>query len=241
MEAENAREEPILTDAALLTSVHSFAFDVIAKSRYPILMFIVESMLTAFRGEDGLCKLKPERGGPYEYADYPKLLAELTESAKRPNLMRDGALKTVFTWDYFEELSDRTDHGIVAMLAFTNLVPVLPITRNWIAFQHQATGYACRQTTFIGTVLKPRPAINSAFVDIARENYCACRGRFEDAETDPELTERYMAKTHGLGLACGQPARAELCESIYPVDATATSMDICFENVGDLTYLTEDK
>ena len=199
-----------MKDAALLTSVRSFAFDVTAKSRYPTLMLIDESMLSAFRGEDGLCRLKPERCGPYRYADYPKLLAELTEAAKRPNLMRDGALKTVFTWDYFEELSDRTDHRVVAMLAFTNLVPALPITRNWIAFQHQAAGHACRQTTFIGTVIEPKPAIKSAFLDVARSNFYACGGWFEDAESDPKLTESYMSTIHALGLSFGEQARAEL-------------------------------
>ena len=203
-------------------------------------MLIEEKMLAAFRREDGLCRLKPERGGPYKYADYPKLLAELHESAKRPNLMRDGALKTIFTWDYFEELSDRVDHGIVAMLAFTNLVPVLPITRSWMAFQHQAAGHACRQTTFIGTVVEPKPAIRSAFLEVARSNFYACGGWFEDADTDPKLTENYMATIHALGLSCGEQARAELCESIYPVDATESSMVICFEDVGDLIYLTED-
>ncbi|UWR61875.1 hypothetical protein [Phaeobacter inhibens] len=204
-------------------------------------MLIEEKMLAAFRGEDGLCRLKPERGSPYKYADYPKLLAELHESARRPNLMRDGTLKTVFTWDYFEELSDRVDHGIVAMLAFTNLVPVLPITRTWMAFQHQAAGHACRQTTFIGTVIEPKPAIKSAFLEVARSNYYACRGWFEDADTNPKLTESYMATIHALGLSCGEQARAELCESIYPVDVTETSMGICFEEVGDLIYLTEDE
>ena len=69
-------------------------------------MLIEEKMLAAFRGEDGLCRLKPKRGGPHQYADYPKLLAELHEAAKQANLMRDGALKTIFTWNYFEELSD---------------------------------------------------------------------------------------------------------------------------------------
>lgn len=204
-------------------------------------MLIEENMLTAFRGKDGLCRLKPERGSPYRYADYPKLLAELHETAKQPNLMRDGALKTIFTWDYFEELSDRVDHGVVAMFAFTNLVPVLPITRNWMAFQHQAAGYACRQTTFIGTVLESRHAIKSAFLEIARANFGACGGWFEDAETDPSLTKSYMATIHALGLTCGEQARAELCESIYPVDATTSSLGICFEDVGDLTYLAEDE
>lgn len=204
-------------------------------------MLIEESMLTAFRGEDGLCRLKAERGGRCKYADYTELWAELTESAKRPNLMRDGALKTVFTWDYFEELSDRMDHGVVAMLAFTNLVPVLPITRHWIAFQHQAAGYACRQTTLIGTVIEPKPAIKSAFLEVARSNFSACGGQFEDAETDPKLTESYIATIHALGLSFGEQSRAELCESIYPVDATPSSMGICFEDVGDLTYLTKDE
>ena len=203
-------------------------------------MLIEEKMLAAFRREDGLCRLKPERG-PYRYADYPKLLAELQELTKRPNLMRDGALKTVFTWDYFEELSDRVDHGIVAMLAFTNLVPVLPITRSWMAFQHQAAGHACRQTTFIGAVIEPKPEIKSAFLEVARANFHACGGWFEDADTDPTLTENYMATIHALGLSCGEQARAELCESIYPVDATASSLSICFEDVGDLTYLAEDE
>ena len=204
-------------------------------------MLIEEKMLAAFRGKDGLCRLKPKRGGPYKYSDYPKLLAELHEAAKQPNLMRDGALKTIFTWDYFEELSDREDHGVVAMLAFTNLVPVLPITRDWMAFQHQAAGYACRQSTFIGTVLEPRPAIKSAFLEIARANFCACGGWFEEAETDPELTESYIATIHALGLVCGEQARAELCESIYPVDATASSLGVCSEDVGDLIHLTENE
>ncbi|MBW4710048.1 hypothetical protein KX928_19865 [Roseobacter sp. YSTF-M11] len=204
-------------------------------------MLIEEKMLTAFRGEDGLCRLKPERGGRYKYTDYPELLAELHESAKRPNLMRDGALKTVFTWNYFEELSDRVDHGIVAMLAFTNLVPVLPITRNWMAFQHQAAGHACRQTTFIGTVLEPKPEIKLAFIEIARANFYARGGWFEDAQTDQRLTDSYGATIHALGLSFGEQARAELCESIYPVDANTSSMSICFHDVGDLTYLTEDE
>ncbi len=204
-------------------------------------MLIEEKMLTAFRGKDGLCRLKPERGGPYKYADYPKLLAELHEAAKRPNLMRDGALKTIFTWDYFEELSDRVDHGIVAMLAFTNLVPILPITRNWMAFHHEGAGHACRSTTFIGTVIEPKSAIKSAFLEIARANFGACGGWFEDAETDPELTENYMASIRALGLTCGEQARAEFCESIYPVDATESSMGICFEDVEDLTHLAENE
>ena len=204
-------------------------------------MLIEEKMLAPFRRQDGLRRLKTKCGGPYKYADYPKLLEELAESAKRPNLIRDGALKTVFTWDYFDELSDRVDHGIIAMLAFTNLVPVLPVTRNWMAFQHQAGGYACRKTTFIGTVLEPRPAIKSAFLEIARANFYACGGCFEGAETDPKLTESYMAIIQALGLSCGERARAELCESIYPVDATGSALGICFEGVGDLTYLTEDQ
>lgn len=204
-------------------------------------MLIDESMLAEFRGEDGLCRLKPEYGGPRKYADYPKLLAELIETAKRPNLMRDGSLKTVFTWDYFEELSALADHGVVAMLAFTNLVPVLPITRNWMAFQHQGAGYACRQITFIGTVLEPKPAIKSAFFEIARANYCACGGWFEGPETDATITEKYITTVQELGMACGVGARSELCESVYPVEANPVSMGICFDDVGDLTYLTEEE
>ncbi|MEM9267526.1 MAG: hypothetical protein AAGA78_01125, partial [Pseudomonadota bacterium] len=132
-------------------------------------------------------------------------------------------------------------HGIVALLAYTNLVPVLPITRNWIAFQHQAAGYACRQTTFIGTVIEPKPEIKLAFLEVARSNFYACGGWFDGPETAPELTESYMATIRALGLACGEQARAELCESIYPLDATESSLRICFEDVGDLTYLTEDE
>ncbi|MEM7076844.1 MAG: hypothetical protein AAF484_17290 [Pseudomonadota bacterium] len=204
-------------------------------------MLVEESMLASFREEDGLCRLKLDRGGPYKYEDYPKLLAELTESAKRPTLMRDGALKTVYTWDYFEELSDHVEHSIVAMLAFTNLVPVLPVTRNWMAFQHQGAGHACRQTTFIGTVIEPKPAIKSAFLEIARNNFYACGGWFEGSETDPKLTKNYLATIQALDLSCGNQALAEFCESIYPIDATPTSMNICFEDIGELTYLTEDE
>lgn len=177
----------------------------------------------------------------YANADFQKLVADLVETAKQPNLMSGGALKTVYTWDYFDALSDRVDHGVVAMLAFTDLVPVLPVTRNWMAFQHQAAGHACRQKIFIGTIIEPKPTIKSAFVKIAKSNYYACRGWFEDAEVDPELTASYMATVNALGLACGEQARAELCESVYPVDATSSSMGICFEDVGDLTYLTVDK
>ena len=202
-------------------------------------MLIEEKMLAAFRGDDGLCRLKPKHGGPYKCADYPKLLAEMTEAAKRPNLMRDAALKTVFTWDYFEELSDRVDHGVVAMLAFTNLVPVLPITRNWMALQHQAAGYLCRQVSFIGTAVEPKSSIKAAFTKIAKKNFYACGGCFEGPSTDPSTTERYLADIARLDLSCGDYARTELCESVYPVDATPNSMDICFEDVGDLTYLTE--
>ena len=204
-------------------------------------MLVEEKMLLEFRGEDGLCRLKPDYGGPYRYADYPKLLAVLSKSAKRPNLMRDGSLKTVFTWDYFDELSDRADHGVVAMLAFTNLVPVLPVTRDWMAFQHQGAGYACRQVTFIGTVIEPKPAIKSAFIEIARSNYYACGGWFEGSKTDPATTDKYMADVQKLGLSCSDPARSELCESVYPIDATPSSMRTCCDEIGDLLYLTEDE
>lgn len=204
-------------------------------------MLIEEKMLAAFRGKDGLCRLKPERCGPFKYSEYPKLVAELRDSAKRPNLMRDGQLKTVSTWQYFEELSDRAANGIVAVLAFTTLVPVLPVTRNWIAFQHQCAGYTLRKKTFIGTALEPKPAIKSAFLEIARANYFACGGWFEGPETDPKLTEAYLAAVHALRLTCCSEARAELCDSVYPVDATPGSMDICFEYVGDLAYLTEEE
>ena len=203
-------------------------------------MLINEDILAPFRGKDGLCRLNPEYGGQLEYTEYPKLLAEFRVATKLPNLVRDGVLKTTFTWDRFEELSHRMDHGIVAVLAFMNLVPVLPNSRRWTAFQHQAAGYACRQTTFIGTVLEPRSTIKSAFYEIAGANFGACGGSFVDAETDPELTKSYMATIHALGLACGELARAELCESVYPVDATPRSMDICFEDIGELKYLTED-
>ena len=198
-------------------------------------------MLAEYRDEDGLCRLKAEYDGPYRYADYPKLVAAFAEGAKRPNLMRDGRLKTVSTLDYFDEFSDGADHGVVAMLAFTNLVPMLPITRIWTAFRHQGAGYLCRQVIVIGTAIEPRPAIKSAFIDIVRRNFSVCGGWFEGPEADQATTERYMADIKRLGLTCSDLARNELCESVYPVDATPSSMGVCFEDVGDLDYLTEDE
>ncbi|WP_162894075.1 hypothetical protein [Phaeobacter sp. LSS9] len=239
--APQGRYEPKVANAALTTNGRSGAFDITEVSRYPVRMLVEENMLKEYRGDDGLCRLKPDYGGPYRYADYPKLLATLTEAAKRPNLMRDGRLKTVFTWNYFDELSDSVDHGVVAMLAFTDVVPVLPITRNWMAFQHQGAGYACRQVTVISTVIEPKPAIKSALTEIARSNYYALGGRFEGPETDPETTERYIADIENLGLTCGDQELSELCESVYPVDANPSSMNICFEDIGDLIYLTEDE
>jgi hypothetical protein len=42
-------------------------------------------------------------------------------------------------------------------------------------------------------------------------------------------------------LTCGAQAREELCEGIYPVDAVPSTMNICFEGVGDLISLTKDE
>ena len=235
------RGEPLAATAAPTTNGRSNRFDITEVLSYLVEMLIEENLLKAFRGDDGLCRIKREYGGPYRYADYPKLLETLIKSAKGPDLMRDGRLKILSTSTYFDELSDHADHDVVAMLAFTDVVPVLPITRSWIAFGHQSAGYLCRTVTVIGTVIEPKPAIKSAFRQIARSNYYALGGRFEGPETDPAITERYMADIESLGLSCSDQARPELCESIYPVDATRASMKICFEDIGDLIYLTEDE
>jgi len=203
-------------------------------------MLIDETLLAPFRGEDGLCRLQPDRVGPYRYADYPKLLAKGAEMDRQPNLMRDGAIKIVSTWDCFKDLSDRVDHGVVAMFAYTRLVPVLPVTRSWIAFQHQAAGYLNRQVSFIGTAINPRPTIKSAFGEIARKNFGACGGHFDGPTADPATTEEYLADIAKLGLSCSGHARSELCESVYPIDATPNALSTCFEDIGDLAYLAED-
>ncbi|MEO1139449.1 MAG: hypothetical protein AAFW87_08330 [Pseudomonadota bacterium] len=204
-------------------------------------MLVEESILKEYRDTDGLCRLKPENLRRYRHTDYPKLLEALAESASRPNLMRDGRLKTVFTWTYFDELSDNADQGVVAMLAFTDVVPLLPVTRDWMAFQHQGGGHACQQITVIATVIDPKPAIKLALTEIARSNYHALDGWFEGPETDPATTQRYIADIENLGLTCSDQARGELCESVYPVDATPRSMKVCFEDIEDLIYLTEDE
>ena len=122
----NADAKPNVADATLLTIVRFFPFDLTAKSRYSTFVLINEDNLAPFRGKDGLCRLNPEYGAQLEYTEYPKLLAEFREETQLPNLVRDGVLETTFTWDRFEELSHRMDHGIVAVLAFMNLVPLLP-------------------------------------------------------------------------------------------------------------------
>lgn len=197
-------------------------------------MLVEENMLADFRDENGLCQLKPDFGPASRHADF---LASLTEAMKRPALWRDGSLKPAHTWEYFEALSDRADLDVVALLAFTELVPVLPMTRRWMAFQHQAGGHACAQVALIGTVLDPKPAIKSAFTDIARKNYHACGGWFEGPEIDEETTQGYLADLMKCGLGCGEGARSELRESLYPVDATPEALAICFENVADLVHL----
>lgn len=204
-------------------------------------MEIIEDVLREYRGDDDLCRLKPEYGGPHKFTDYQKVLAELSEIKRQPNLIQHARLKPTHTWDYFDDLSDVFGQGIVAILAYMNLVPILPITRTWMAFQHQAAGYACRQIVVIGTVLEPKPKIKKAFTEIAKKNCYALGGWFEGPDSDPKTTARYIDDIENLGLSCSDGARHELCESIYPVDATRRALKTCFEDIEDLIYLTEDE
>ena len=204
-------------------------------------MIVEENMLSEFRDLDGLCRLKPDLGGGFTYADYPKLLAALSEAAKKPNLSESGRLKPSFTWDYFDLLNEGSDdYPVVALFAYMQLIPALPITRDWIALHHQGAGYACRQVPMIATVLTPKKDIDAGFKSIAKENYYCCGGGFEGPETDKATTERYLSRLAVLGLTCSQQNLLELCESVYPVDATRDALKACFEDIGDLMYLTED-
>ncbi|MEM8812627.1 MAG: hypothetical protein AAGF59_08420 [Pseudomonadota bacterium] len=197
-------------------------------------MFVQEEMLAGFRDENSLCRLRSvfanQSAGQYSI----DLRTKAPGVSKRPKIYRSS--------EWFEELNSiEPDPPVVALLAYTDFVPILPIVREWIAIQHQSAGYYCRQVVMIATYLVPRPEIRSHFEKIARENYAVCDGYFSDPDSDPEITERYKSRLKEIGLTCSGEAQHALCESIYTVDANKNSLAICFEDTEDLLYLTENE
>ncbi len=204
-------------------------------------MIIDETALAAYRDVDGLCHLRADMPGPMLYTDYPAFAARTKQQADMPRVVPQSALKPAFTHDHFSQLSDDDAMDVVALVAFTTRIPHLPITRAWVALEHQCSGYLCHQLTLIGTVIEPKPAIKTAFRDIARANFFAFGGYFDGPDSDPETTAQYVKTIQGLGLSCGPEAMNELCESVYPVDATPEALRICFDDVSDLLYLPQDE
>jgi hypothetical protein len=206
-------------------------------------MIVDDLHLLKYRDANGLCRLRLNRSAPkggFRYRDYPVLLRALTEEPRHPLLLQRG-LRFSPTYSWFEgPVRDNSERNVVAVLAFTYLVPALPVVANWLALQHQCAGYTCRQLYLIGTVLEPREETLSAFRTIAEENYFACGGWFERHDTDSKITKRYLKRLAELGMTCSRPALEELCESVYPIDATRDVLAEHFIGATDLLYLCEE-
>ena len=63
------------------------------------------------------------------------------------------------SWTFFPaELGD-AGNGVVAILAFTQVVPKLDAGLEWVAIRHQSGGYSCSAPVFVGVRLALRPHI----------------------------------------------------------------------------------
>lgn len=175
-----------------------------------------EADLAALRHADALLRLLPDFSvlrDMKDLGDPQKFAAAVQEPAiATSGDVRFSPTGQVFASDW--QAGPRT----VPVLAFTQLVPVLAENREWLALEHQGGGHSCRQTHMIATRFAAFPKVQAFFDEIAAQFQGALNGWFDGPESDPELTAIYETSLASQGLQLRGDGRAQLQESLYPVD-----------------------
>ena len=123
--------------------------------------------------------------------------------------------------------------GIVLVLAFSKLMPILKPGREWLALVHQTSGYSCEQRRMIATRLEPRPSILPKLESIARDNFFAESGHFDPYDLLASRIVSYVSALRAIDLDCECTWR-NLTEGLYPIDATPENLRRVAENPPDL-------
>lgn len=177
-------------------------------------MIVTEQMLAPYRAD----------GRPLSFRIADRL--RLRNGTFIPsNLFSDSsAFFQPFWWAKPDKQDPKQDLQVVAVLAFTEHVPVLKPGREWIALSHQAGGYSNEHVLMIATRLESRPYLKPALNAIAREGYFAEDGRFNKNNILASRIAKYVTALDELNLDCESSWRL-LTESVYPIDATQDNLD----------------
>lgn len=150
------------------------------------------------------------------------------------------------SWEIFQfrncrkediNVGDPTTLEIVLLLAFTESVPVLSRTYQWMAIEHQGGGISTRHPRFIATQLTPRPSVYPALCKLARDRWFAHRGNLYQERITAEDIATYHNDLIKIGVNCDY-SYPHLIESVYPIDATQANLDVLAEDAPRLERIT---
>lgn len=137
------------------------------------------------------------------------------------------------SWTFFPlELGDE-GAGVVALLGFTESVPVLDAGLDWVAVEHQSGGYACSHPVFVGVRLSLKPVVAEWLGDLARDYFGHCNGYFSFGSARASDIEAYNSRLKTIGLHC-EHSYSWLHEAVYPIDATVETLSIVSPTPPDL-------
>ncbi len=140
--------------------------------------------------------------------------------------------------DSLDLFKNELDHGgVVAVLAFTQSVPLLSANYEWFCADHQAGGHACDQVRFVGTPLNLRPSIDEHLRQLAKKYYYAQCGHFYRGRLRASDIVGYVETLHSLGFECEYSWRL-FQEGIYPIDATQAHLDRLSDRPPNLNDIT---
>ncbi|MEM7463367.1 MAG: hypothetical protein AAF362_11895 [Pseudomonadota bacterium] len=204
-------------------------------------LIIDEQLLSPFREIDGFCYLSRNYGEFPNYENYSELVEHLKSIQNTPTLLRVPNFKPTKTYLEFSSIwsNENLKYQTVPVLAFTAEVPILLERRTWRLLEHQCAGHHCNHLAMIATILKPKAKFETAFNKIAKDNFYALNGWFDGPERDATITQQYLSEIDEIGLTCSEFALQHLRESLYPIDATAHTLQKISENSDELVDFLE--
>jgi hypothetical protein len=162
---------------------------------------------------------------PYRPDTYPGLIALPWTRAERETLpagMFSGAEQL------FPELEDES-HRVVALLAFTQALPLLANGFDWLAVRHQCGGLLCDQRHLVGIRLKLRAVATDWLRSLAEGYFEAAAGHFYASNLGASDIVAYSAALAANGVHCERSFRL-FEEAVYPIDATQEHLDLLAED-----------
>ncbi|MDT0684019.1 hypothetical protein RM543_15115 [Roseicyclus sp. F158] len=177
-------------------------------------MIVDAAKIATHSGRDGFCRIRhfeePDRFG------FPQLLADFDRRHRRKALLDDGLTR----------FSDTSPHlgpdDSLLCLAFTDLVPALPLGRRWIALDHAC---ATHRLPMIATILEPRDGLAGSLLRIAKD------------PRNQRSSETYVEALGALGLLCGADTVDLLSDTVCPIDATPELLRKVSADADDLVLL----